>query len=247
MSGVASPLREGKSIFRIPSAVFVALGLIALSGSCSASRELTRSRAAALIRDSGDFRRPVSVPLLGEREQPVRAQSTNESEEDAGGRALDEYARSHVEMAVFRHLGLIDFRATLVEGPSPEHEWWRFGVEPVLTDKGEREAVEVPEANGRKGIIISRRELVEVTGVSTPTGGVAQAVFTWKEVPTKAGEAFDPTTDTHNGLPEWVRRGISGPPPGMGKGLGRNYSALRKRTALLRLYDDGWRVQHIQL
>lgn len=227
-------------------AILGAVVLIAFATACSGSRELTRSRAGDLIKDSRDFRRPVSVALLGEREQPTRAKSTDESEGEARERAFDEYARSHVEMAVFRHLGLIDFRATLIEGPTPEHEWWRFGVEPTLTEKDGREAVKEESGQGRKGIVISRRELVEVTGVTKPVGGEARAEFTWKEVPTLAGEAFDPTTDTYRGLPEWLRRGIAGPPPGMGKGLERNYGVVRKGTALLRLYDDGWRVEHIQ-
>lgn len=222
------------------------LGLAAFYAGCSASRELTRTRAAALIRDSEEFRHPVSVPLPGEREQPVRALPPGESEEAAGGRALDEYARSHVEVAAFRQLGLVDLRATLVEGPSPEHAWWRFSVEPVLTEKGEKEGVGEPGGKGRNGIVIARRELIEVTGLTAPKEGEARSDFTWKEVPTTAGEAFDPTTDTHGGLPKWIRRGMAGPASGLGKGLERKYGVTRKGAALLRLYDDGWRVQHLQ-
>lgn len=54
-------------------------------------------------------------------------------------------------MAVFRQLGLIDLRATLFEGPTPEHTWWRFSVEPVLTAKGEKDAVEEPGGRGAEG------------------------------------------------------------------------------------------------
>lgn len=243
----ASRACTGRSCrYGIHLALFWAIILIAPSAGCSGSRELTRSRAGDLIRDSADFRRPVSVALPGKREQPTRAQSTDEPEVAARGRAFDEYARSHVEMAVFRHLGLIDFRAALVEVPSPEHEWWRFGVESVLTEKGEREAAEESEGKGREGIVISRRELIEVMGLATPAAGTARAEFTWKEVPTPTGEAFDPMTDAYRGLPEWIRRGMAGPASGMGKGLERKYGVPRKGTALLQLYDDGWRVQHIQ-
>jgi hypothetical protein len=169
----------------------------------------------------------------------------NESEEAARERAIDDYARAHVEMAAFRHLGLIDLRATLVEGPTTEHEWWRFSVEPVLTEKGEGEAVDEPEDKGRKGIIISRRELIEVTGVTAPKEGAAQADFTWKEIPTPAGEAFDPARDTYRGLPDWLRQGIAGPPAGVGRSLERRYDAVRSGKALFQLYDDGWRVRSI--
>lgn len=76
--------------------------------------------------------------------------------------------------------------------------------------------------------------------------GVARAELTWKEVSTTAGEAFDPTTATYRGLPEWIHRGMAGPASGLGKGLERKYGVTQKGAALLRLYDDGWRVQHLQ-
>lgn len=44
--------------------------------------------------------------------------------------------------------------------------------------------------------------MIEVTGLTTPKVGEAGSDFTWKDVPTPAGEAFDPTTDTYRGLPE---------------------------------------------
>jgi hypothetical protein len=247
MTEIASRARTGRSFHcRTPLAVLAGFFVIAASTNCSGSRELTRSRADNLVRESVDFRRPITIPLPGKREQPTQARSLNESEEVARERAIDDYVRAHVEMAVFRHLGLIDFRAALVERPSPEHEWWRFSVEPVLTEAGEREAAEESEGKGRKGIVISRPDLIELTGLATPAAGAARAEFTWKEVPTPAGEAFDPTTDAYRGLPEWIRRGMAGPASGMGKGLERKYDVPRKGTALLQLYDDGWRVQHIQ-
>lgn len=225
-------------------ALFLVITLIALSTSCSGSRELTRSRARDLVRDSRDFRLPISVPLLGKRDQPTQAQAANEPEGEARERACEEYARSHVEMAVFRHLGLVDFRASLVERPSPEHGWWRFSVEPVLTEEGRRVAVD-EEGKGRKGIVISHRELIEVTGLTAPTAGAARAEFMWKEIPSPAGGAFDPASATYSGLPEWIRRGIKGP-PGLQRGLERKYAVARKGTALLQLYDEGWRVQVVQ-
>jgi len=245
--GAASQARAGRSSYRaILLTVFWISILIALPAGCSGSRELTRSRAGDLIKLSNDFRRPVSVALLGKRDQPTRSQSTDEPEDEARGRAFDEYARSHVQMALFRHLGLIELRATLIERPSPEHGWWRFSVEPVLTEAGEREAVEESEGRDRKEIIIARRELIEVTGLTASAGGATRAEFTWKEVPTTAGEALDPTSDTYKALPEWIRSGLARPSSGMGKGLEHKYGVVRKGTAVLQLYDEGWRVQHIQ-
>lgn len=247
MPGAISRARADKPFCRgVLLAIFAAMGLIAFSTACSGSRELTRRHARDLIEGAGDFRRPISVVLPGKRDQPTRAKATDEAEGEARERAFDEYAHSHTEMAVFSQLGLINFTATLIEGPSPEHEWWRFSVEPVLTDKGGREAVEEPAGSGRKGIAIARREVIEVTGLTAPKEGAARAEFTWKEVPTPAGEAFDPTGDTYRALPEWVRRDLAGPASGLGKGLERKYGVARKGSALLRLYDDGWRVQHLQ-
>lgn len=245
--GAASQAHAGRSLYRaILLTLFWISILIASPAGCSGSRELTRSHAGDLIKESNDFCRPVSVALLGKRDQPTRSQSTGEAEDEARGRAFDEYARSHMQMAVFRHLGLIDLRATLVERPSPEHGWWRFIVEPVLTEAGERVAVEELENRNRKGIIISRRELIEVTGLTASAGETTRAEFTWKEVPTAAGEAFDPASNTFRQLPEWIRGGITGSASGPRKGLEHKYGVTRKGTAVLQLYDDGWRVQHIQ-
>lgn len=246
MTEIASRARTGRSFHcRIPLVVLAGFFVITASTSCSGSRELTRSRADNLVRESGDFRRPITIPVTGKREQPTQARSLNESEEVARERAIDDYARAHVEIAAFRHLGLIDLRATLIEGPTTAHEWWRFSVESVLTEKGEGEAVDESEDKGRKGIIISRREMIEVTGVTAPKEGAAQAEFTWKDIPTPAGEAFDPASDAYRGLPDWLRQGIAGPPAGLGRSLERRYDSVRKGKALFQLYDDGWRVQSI--
>lgn len=246
MAGVASPtradrLRPGRGLLTAPAIAV----LSALTLSCAGSGELNRTAAADLIRDSEEFRRPVTVTLLGKREWPTEARSADEPEGEARARAADGYARTIPEVAAFRHLGLLDFRARLVEGPSPAHAWWRFELEPVLTEKGEQAAAGAGGTR-QKEIAVARRELVEATGVTSPQAGAAQAEFTWRQVPTPAGEVFDPEGQTFKSLPGWLRQLIEGPPGGFGRSAVRRYGSVGKGRALLRRYDDGWRVQHIQ-
>jgi hypothetical protein len=220
--------------------------LAALVLNCSGRSELTRAGAAELIRDSEEFRRPVSVTLLGKREWPTEARSTDEPEEDARARAIDSYAKTNPEVAAFSHLGLIDFKAKLIEGPTPAHAWWRFELEPVLTEKGKQAAADGAGGTRQTEVAVARRELVEVTGVTAQKAGTAQVEFTWRQAATFAGEAFDPGSETYRNLPEWLRQKISGPPGGSGRNAERRYGDIRKGKALLQLYDDGWRVQHVQ-
>ncbi len=48
-----------------------------------------------------------------------------------------------------------------------------------------------------------------MTGIKPAGEGVATVEFTWKEVPTKAGEALDPRSDTFKRLPEALQQGIT--------------------------------------
>lgn len=245
-SGVASPTRAGGP--RPPRGALTACVIVALSTlllSCAGAGELTRAGAADLIRNSEEFRLPVTATLPGKREWPTEARTADEPEEEARARAVDGYARTNPELAAFRHLGLIDFKVRLVEGASPAHAWWRFELEPVLTEKGERAAAGAGDKR-QKEIAVARRELVEVTGLTAPQAGAAQAEFTWRQAPTPAGEAFDPGSETYKGFPEWLRQLIAGPPAGFGRSAERRYGVALKGSALLRRYDDGWRVQHIQ-
>lgn len=231
---------------RIPLAGFVFAAISMLTLSCVSPRELTRAQAADLIRDSKDFGIPVSIPLPSKREWPTEAKLADEREEEAKRRAVEQYAKTNVGMATFLYLGLIEFSATLIEGPSRDHGWWRFELEPALTAKGKKEAIQSPENKSQKGIIIARRELIEVTGITTPKSGVARVDFTWKQIPTPAGEAFDPDSENYKNLPEWLRQLISEPPGSFGRNSERKYGGNRKGKAFLQLYDDGWRAQSVQ-
>lgn len=231
---------------RALSAAFVTAVLFAFTVNCASSRVITRAKAADLIRDSNDFNLPVFVTISGKREWPTEARSAEESEDGARQRAVDSYTKTNAELATFRHLGLINVEAKLVEGPSLSHAWWRFELEPVLTKEGRQGTVESSGDKSPKGIAIARRELVEVTGVSAPQAGTARAEFTWRQVPTSAGEAFDVNSETYRTLPEWLQQLIVGQPRILGRSARREYGDIRKGEAFLQLYDDGWRVQHVQ-
>lgn len=246
MPGVDAPTSVGRPRLYEDYLALCVMAIAVLVTGCAGSKDLTRSRAADLIRNSKDFRLPVSAPLPRKREWPIEARSVDETEEEAKERAVDSYARANAEVAVFRHLGLIDFRMTLIEAPSPAHSWWRFELEPILTNKGEREAVENDGNKKHREIAVARRELVEVTGITTPKAGTAQAEFTWEQVPTPAGEAFDPSGGTYRRLPEWLQQVISGVPAGRSRSAERRYGDVHKGVAFLQLYDDGWRVRFIQ-
>ena len=91
-----------------------------------------------------------------------------------------------------------------------------------------------------------RKEVVEVTGITKIDEGNAQVEFTWKAVPTPLGEAFDPTSATFKGLPADLQQVITQPRGFSGKKLAQSYGKARRSTALLKLYDDGWRVVAVE-
>lgn len=217
-----------------------------LTAVCTSSKSLTRSSAAELIQSSNDFRLPITAHLPGKREWPTEARSLDEPEQEAQGRAVSEYARTSAEVAAFYQMGLINLSATLIEAPSPTHVWWRFELKPVLTEKGTQEGGVNSQNNRGLEIPIARRELTEVTGIITQKEGAAQVEFTWKLVPTPAGEAFDSSSQTYRDLPEWLQQMIVKAPGGFGKSAERRYDDIHKEKVLLQLYDDGWRVQFVQ-
>lgn len=68
-------------------------------------------------------------------------------------------------------------------------------------------------------IPIATRQLIQVSGVSQPQGSVeAVATFTWRWVPNRVGQA-----------------------------LGGVDTRIYSSNAVFRLYDDGWRLENLQL
>lgn len=229
--------------------VLAAIIVVAFPQGCAAlgSKELTRQRALALIRSHQDFKSPVvlpvrdvekfNVPALSEEEEPVPYE-----------RAVERYFENYPEMGVLRALGLVEAEATLRDRPQmlPATRRlldWRFSIDARLTAKG-REAVRAAGGSGEESVPLFRREVLEVTGLRKESQTRMQADFTWKGVPTPAGEAFNPNSATFRNLPEGLRQKISRPTI-HGDTLKLEFGEASRATAHFELYNDGWRVSRI--
>lgn len=243
MSEILTPAYAGK--IRTAWWLGVVISGILLTPSCAGGQELNRSRAAELIQNSGNFR-AVSYELQGQPEWTIKAESDDEPEEQARSRAVESYSDYFAEIAVFRYLGLVEVKATTIERPASGYLFWKFRMTPTLTAKGRQRAAQDSDGQERQAVVLARKEVVSVTGITTPRQGVAQVEFTWKSVPTEEGAAFDPGSTTYKNLPEALQKVISRPTSATFRTAERKYDGVNKSTAVLQRYDDGWRVQLIQ-
>lgn len=246
MPDIASPVGVQTELLRtLFSIAFVCLFIAVPVAGCTSSSELTRPYVAELLKRSKSLQ-PVFITLDPPPEWATKATSSDEPENEAQARAIDEYANYFAHIYVFRHFGLIEVKATTLERPTLSYLFWKFKLAPVLTEKGKGQAMKDSEVPSRQRIVIANREIIEVTGITKPRGDVAQVDFTWKLVPTEVGEAFDTNSITYKNLPEALRQIIIRPTSATFKTAARNYGGTNKSTAILRRYDDGWRVQSLQ-
>jgi hypothetical protein len=216
--------------------VLVPAALIFLAASCAGSRELTRRRAAEMIGSSTDFRAPVSLPLKKETDLLLRPESDGETESQARSRATETYFQANPQMDVLRQIGLVDVRAPLRKTPGENHGVWSFDVEPFLTERGEKTAAAGQVEQARQSLALARREIVEVTGITKSGDAIAQAQYTWREVPTEAGQAFVPGTPEYERLPASLRQALEQ------RHQTKDYGKTKRGTAVFQLFDDGWRL-----
>jgi hypothetical protein len=236
---------------RLTLLLTIAAVLVVAPG-CSASQELDRSGVKRLIQESAKFKAPVAVALKVEDDIRLFPQSTDETEEAVRERALRNYLSSNPALAVLRYLGYVQAAVAVVRAYEEKHvrgfpvkSPWVLKIEPTLTEKGKSLAGSqgLPDGNA---VVLARREVIEVTGVREGVGQAA-ADFTWKAIPTEAGEAFDQTSDTFKSLPQELRdaltksRGI-GP---FGRSATQDWSQVHKAAANFQKYDDGWRLTSI--
>ncbi|HEX8163538.1 MAG TPA: hypothetical protein VF538_16835 [Pyrinomonadaceae bacterium] len=226
--------------------------LIVLAMGCSGNMgDLTRDNARKLIEDSERFKAPLVVILKDQKELPLRPESPDETEQEARARVIDMHLSSNPALAVLRRLGYTEVRATLVRHARvPDRalpEPWVFNLELTLTDKG-REAAKSQGLTDDKTVPLARREVVEVTGVRKE-GIRGEAEFTWKAVPTEAGQAFDLTSDTFKSLPPELREALT-----KARGIGPfassatiDWADVHKTSAVFQKYDDGWRLTGVRL
>lgn len=207
---------------------------------CAGTRELTRIRAAEMIGGSQAFVAHVSLPLKKETGWNLRPQSVDEPEDEAQSRAAETYYHAHPQMDVLRRVGVMDVRTMIRGRPGENYGVWVFDVEPFLTEKGKELAAAGREGQGTASVLLARRELVEVTGITHASGGTAQAEYTWKELPTAAGRAFSPGSPEHVGLPAALRQALGE------RNQTKDFDKVRRGRAVFQLYDDGWRLLSAQ-
>ena len=175
---------------------------------CACSKDLSRSRAVALIRNSYVTVEPVTV-TLGTGEYPLTDVATCRSENPLV---------AQMEALGFVRLEPVHggaFVSTLVSlTPAGQQESKTWAKEPrgnfvLMLRKYKGDGWRVP---------IAKRDVVEITGITKQElmGMVmTEAQFTWTAAPTKMGTA-----------------------------LGQRETSGRGQ-AMFRLYDDGWRLEHI--
>lgn len=231
------------------AALLLAVSISAPLQGCAAlnPRELTRSRALAILREHGMFKKPAVLPISEAEKFLVPAESAVEPEPKE--RAVEQFFEDRPAMGVLRHLGLIEATATAVERPkvlayTGQLTMWRFKITPRLTAKGKK-AVSAAGGEGEDSVPALRREIIEVTGLKKEGAGRAEVEFTWKSIPTGAGEAFDPTSATFKTLPPKLQQKLTHVNI-LGDSLKMSFGEVRKATAYFQLYDDGWRVDHIR-
>lgn len=208
---------------------------------------LTRPRALSLLRGHVMFKKPAPLPLSVAEKFPVPAEKADEPEPVE--RALELFFVDRPVMGVLHHLGLIEATATAVERPqrlayTGYLTTWKFRITPRLTAEG-RKAVRAAGGAGEDSVPAFRREVVEITGIRKEGARVAEVEFTWKAVPTEAGEAFDPTSDTFKTLPLTLQQKITRVNI-LGNSLKTSFGEARRAIARLQLYDDGWRMEYIR-
>lgn len=232
--------------------IFIVISVIAACG--SGSGDLTRDNARKLIEDSDRFKAPIVATLKDKRELPMLPDSADETEQHAQARVLDMHLSSDLTLAVLRHLGYADVKAIVIKqgkvagsGPFADIQPWVFSIEASLTEKGQ-EAAKAQGLTGDKAIALANREMVEVTGVKKE-GIRGEAEFTWKAVPTEAGKAFDPSSDTFKSLPSELREALT-----KSRGVGpfatnatADWSAIHQTGAVFQKYDDGWRLTGVRI
>jgi hypothetical protein len=242
-------LRDKRHLHMVP--IILCAFVIATPGCGVSTKDLTRESARELIEDSEKFKAPISAHLKDQKELPLRPISPDETEEQALSRLIDMHLSSNPTLAVLRHLGYAEVRGTLVRrarvqaGTLPEP--WIFNLETTVTDKG-RGAARSQGLTGDKAVPLARREVVEVTGVRKE-GIRGEAEFTWKAVPTEAGKAFDPSSDTFKSLPPELREALTRS-RGIGPFAGSatiDWADIHKSAAAFQKYDDGWRLTGIRI
>jgi hypothetical protein len=214
------------------------------------SNALTRSRATEAIRSSEGFQKPVLISLQPEYRQSLTLIGTGSHTTPKEEFALRRFLESHADLAVFNHLGLVDFKVSKIEYPDSASS--PVTVTATLTGEGRSASREWQQSGDGWTIPIARRELVEVTGLAGGGGDsqTARAEYTWRWQPTEVGKNFDASRREHQTLPEAIRQNLGGVSMAdlmrqAGRVIVFDGSKPQTASASFRLYDDGWRLEKL--
>lgn len=214
------------------------------------SNALTRIRAADAIRSSEGFQKPVLITLQPEYRQSLTLIGTGSRTTPKEEFALRRFLESHADLAVFDHLGLVDFKVSKIEYPDSASS--PVTVTATLTGEGRSASRDWQQSDDGWTIPLARRELVEVTELAGGEGDskTAHAEYAWHWQPTEFGKNFDSSRREHQTMPETIRQNLSGASMTdvmrqASRVIVFDGSKPQTASASFQLYDDGWRLEKL--
>ena len=232
---------------------FLLFSFISVGGfsGCSA-KELTRSQAESLIKDSTDFKYPVvtQVKRANEDEPLLREKISNsEKMEESKVEDLKGYWRSDSQLAVLNHLGLINIEQTFTReepGMGQHIKPARYFVTKFrINDKGKVYWKDTGSGFTDESIPVAVRKFAGIFGITRQGETQAVAEFSYELMPNELGKTFDPSSVEFKALPTELQQeitGVSGTPPADKRA---DWTGARKGKGFFQKYDDGWRLMKI--
>lgn len=222
------------------------------TSACGEAKDLSRAKAQSLINQSSDFKQPATLSLITPVErEPFGLDKINESEksEEAKARNLQRFLSYYPQIAVAVHLGLAtvdqqllrEEKAVGIQVPAQ----WFFSVKARAGEQGRALWKEYGLPASDDSLPLARKELVNITGITSLAENQAQVDFTWKWNPNKTALALQENTDEFKALPLEIQKGLLGQTEGNRKPQTENWEGERKAKALFQRYDDGWRLIRI--
>lgn len=233
------------------SLLFFLLSAVIIGVGCS-SKELTRSKAESLIKDSADFKYPAAADLKRANEnEPLFQEKSSDSEtiEESKAKNLKGYWLDDPYLAVANHLGLITIEQTLTKekpGIGTQVPPTRYFITKFrANNKGIALWKEIGLDSSDEAIPLAAKEFLKISGITQQGENQAIAEYSWKFVPNSFGKVFDPNSTEFKSLPVELQKqilGETGQPP---RDRRANWEGERKSKAFFQRYDDGWRLVRI--
>lgn len=239
-----------KKCFIYANATFILVCLVVLPG-CNSPSELTRSKASELFKATNEFKQPVTIILVTDTEKDglwIDKSSASETLEDGKARALQSQLNRYPKIAVVNHLGLINVEQNPLEKDSDlpnDRLRWHFDLKFRANEKGMALWKDFDQTTKDTEILIAKRELVEITGITKYSENQAIAEIKTKLIPNSIGKAFQEGTEEFNVLPEQLRLALSVKTLSTsGKHL-FNWNEETTSKVIFQRYDDGWRFERL--